>query len=198
MNDLQRENRLQELIELYKNTNDETYLLELFDLINKLLYTLAKQYDRQYIPYSTEDLMIESKLAILNSIDNYKPSNEAKFSTYAYRVAQNRLNSILKMYRTKKRYAGYFATLETNFYKELRFEDLLGTVDNYEELTECEQMKDNLLKLILNHFSAENALILLQRYYNFEAAIIYETLDITAKQFRDIRQRNRKIVEEIK
>ncbi len=198
MNDLQRENRLQELIELYKETKDERYLEEIFKMINKLLFSLAKQYERIYIPYNIDDLMIESKLAILNSINRYIPSEDAKFSTYAYRVAQNRLNSILKKYTTKKRYAGYFTTLETNFFRELTFADYIGAESNDEELREFNQTKEEMLRLILSHFSAENALILLQSYYNLEVTLVCDCLDLSRKQFRDVRQRNRQIVNDIK
>ncbi len=191
MNDLQNAVNQTELVKQYLETKDEKYLELLYESIDKMIRSIAVNFVKFYSPYELEDLVAEAKLAIYVSLDKYEMKNDTKFSTFAYQVTTNCLASKTKTYRTKKRYAGNVKMFETEVIEGVTFGDMIGEDETILSELAFREMSTQKIQLIISHFSAEDALILLAQYYNFEIDILCKQLDLTRRQFRDRRRKLR-------
>ncbi len=192
MQDLQNAAKHKLLISKYNETKDERYAVELIYDLQLLVHSLVKDYNKFYIPLDDEDLISEVNSAIFCSLSNYKNDEETKFSTYAYRVGLNRMHTIASKYRTQKRYGGNVATMESFVFKNLTFADTIGSNDNLEDQLEFKENKEELIRFIVNRFKPEDSLLLLHKYYNFEAEVLFNQLGLNVKQARDKRHITRK------
>lgn len=71
----------EELISIYKNTNDEGFLRELFLRYDNLLFYCATSLF--IIGAEHEDLVQEGKVGLLNAINSYNPEINGKFYAFA-------------------------------------------------------------------------------------------------------------------
>lgn len=197
MNDLQNENKQEELVELYIKTKDEKYLEELLNELNGMIYALAYDFNKSFIPLEIEDLVREGQLAIIASCQNFQVKDRIKFSTFAYRVVKNRFLVILKKYSAQKRYPGNYTTFESLSYDKLTYADMIGEEARIIEELEFKEMHDELIYLIFHRYKPEDAMLLLHEHYNFEREIVCRQLEMTQKQYRDKRRKKRKQISEL-
>ena len=83
-----------ELINLYKVTKDQYYLLELYNKHIRLLNKLAWKYSNINYLYTYEDLQNESYLALTEAVEKYDPKM-CNFSTFLFVVVNQRLHAIV-------------------------------------------------------------------------------------------------------
>ena len=83
-----------ELINLYKVTKDQYYLLELYNKHIRLLNKLAWKYSNINYLYTYEDLQNETYLALAEAAEKYDPKM-CQFSTFLFVVTNQRLYAIV-------------------------------------------------------------------------------------------------------
>ena len=83
-----------ELINLYKVTKDQYYLLELYNKHIRLLNKLAWKYSNINYLYTYEDLQNESYLNLTEAVEKYD-SEMCQFSTFLFVIVNQRLYALV-------------------------------------------------------------------------------------------------------
>lgn len=121
---------------------------EVFENNKLLAYKIIQKYKTSGIEY--EDLEQIAMLALWKAAITYKQEKGFTFSTYAYRVIQNEINSYLRKNRK------YFTDrhLEEKIYEGTTLEEVItdnkNNIEEFEERVDCQnlinQIKNNLSK----------------------------------------------------
>ena len=83
-----------ELINLYKSTKDNYFLLELYNRYERILNKIAFKYSHINSLYSYEDLKSESYIALVKAAESYDPGR-GTFSTFLFTSLNNHLYRVV-------------------------------------------------------------------------------------------------------
>ncbi|MEZ0535961.1 sigma-70 family RNA polymerase sigma factor [Caldicellulosiruptoraceae bacterium PP1] len=174
MNSLRSKNEF-ELIERAKR-HDKEAMQEIIDMFQPVVKAVIRKYNK---PSLYEDLLQEGNLAIIQAINNYDPSKNIKFITYAYYwIERNIQRCIIRdtNIRPSFRNCNVFSIPNTHSLEEviaddenITLKDVISSNDDIQEQVE----KRIMLNEILSTLTKEQKQILILKskgYSNYEIA----------------------------
>ena len=151
-----------ELINLYRVTKDQYYLLELYNKHIRLLNKLAWKYSNINYLYSYEDLQSETYLALTEAAKKYDP-RMCQFSTFLFVVVNQKL----------------FAIVNGKSSRQKGNNDLNKCISIYQSLTDTD---DCTIEDMIEDISAENDFNLPERLFILD---LHDKLDNALNSLTD-------------
>ena len=138
-----------ELINLYKATKDNYFLLELYNRYERLLNKIAFKYSGINSLYSYEDLKSESYIALVKAARAYKP-DISQFSTFLFTSVNNYLYQVVNGKSTKEKGNNDLYKKQISIYTVLDNQNgdtEVGLIDTIEDEV-AQEMIDNLPEIM--------------------------------------------------
>lgn len=136
---------INDLVIIYRNTNEEKYFNELAEKVRRLVILIAKEYEYSIPKSELEDLVSEGYIVLLRVIENYDQYKGYKFSTLIRKYIIQQYNRIYKKATRHKRFNGAVPdSVEriTEICKD-------GELDSHSFTVDCEDFKDAEFRQVL-------------------------------------------------